>query len=431
LYHQLLNLYDEITFKDYFCPRIYEHQQMNQISISEYDYNLPDEKIAKYPLEQRDQSKLLVWNNGAISDDRFSNLSERLPLNSLLVFNNTRVIRARLLFQKESGARIEIFVLDPIEPADYAQNFQQTQSCTWKCVVGNLKKWKTGNLVMPIEIDGTPVSFCAENINNLGSFCYIKFSWDNQQFNFSDLLEAAGNIPIPPYLHRDSEESDLTRYQTIYSKIKGSVAAPTAGLHFTDDVFNSLKNKGIEVVETTLHVGAGTFQPVKSDSVNDHQMHTEHIVIDLALLNTLISHNGPIIAVGTTSIRTLESIYWIGCKILRNPEIDCSNLAIDQWEPYSDSERPTRHDALNALLSFMNHNNLKQLNSATQIIIVPGYQFRVIDGMITNFHQPKSTLLLLISAFVGTEWKTIYKHALENSYRFLSYGDSNLYLKDC
>jgi S-adenosylmethionine:tRNA ribosyltransferase-isomerase len=402
---------------------------MNHLSISEYNYNLPDEKIAKYPLDQRDQSKLLVWNNGTITDDRFSNLPERLPSNTLLVFNNTRVIRARLLFQKETGAHIEIVVLDPIEPADYAQNFQQTKNCTWKCVVGNLKKWKTGKLVMPIEIEGTLVNFCAENINNSGSFCYIKFSWDNQRFSFSDLLEAAGNIPIPPYLHRNSEESDLTRYQTIYSKIKGSVAAPTAGLHFTNEVFGALKSKGFNIAETTLHVGAGTFQPVKSDSVNDHEMHTEHIVIDLSLLETLINHNGPIIAVGTTSIRTLESIYWMGCKIVSNPKINPNELTIDQWEPYSEREKPTKLESLRALLDYMTRNGFSQLNSATQIIIVPGYQFRVVDGMITNFHQPKSTLLLLISAFVGNEWKTIYTHALENDYRFLSYGDSNLYLK--
>lgn len=403
--------------------------KISKININEFHYNLPDERIAKYPLEQRDQSKLLVWKNGQINDQVFLNLAEELPPGSKLIFNNTKVIRARLFFHKTTGAKIEIFVLDPIEPADYAQNFQQTQRCSWKCIVGNLKKWKSGKLSLPVHLKKGTVHLIAENIGQSGNSRIIEFSWDNPEHSFSEVLEAAGKIPIPPYLHRDTEAIDLNRYQTVYSKIKGSVAAPTAGLHFTDRVFDALHHKGITTSELTLHVGAGTFQPVKSETIDGHEMHTEHILVHRSFLEELVDHKGPIIAVGTTSIRTLESLYWMGAKVHANPDLHQAELKIVQWEPYQNSKELSKTDALKALLNYLQKHDLQQINSSTQIIIVPGYRFRVIDGMITNFHQPASTLLLLISAFIGENWKEVYQHALDKGYRFLSYGDSNLYLK--
>ncbi|MDA3927794.1 MAG: S-adenosylmethionine:tRNA ribosyltransferase-isomerase [Prolixibacteraceae bacterium] len=399
------------------------------ISIEAFNYELPNERIAKYPLEKRDDSKLLTWKSGDIADHQFSELAELLPQKCKLVFNNTKVIRARLHFKKETGANIEIFVLDPIEPADYAQNFQQTKSCQWKCIVGNSKKWKTGKLKLQLSIKNEEIELFAENLGNIGTSKTIEFSWNNSSFTFSDILEAAGNIPIPPYLHRESEAIDLNRYQTVYSKIKGSVAAPTAGLHFTDSVFESLQKKNITTAELTLHVGAGTFQPVKSETIDGHEMHTEHIVVDKSFLQNLIESENEIIAVGTTSIRTLESLYWMGFKVYNNLKLLPENLKVEQWEPYSAELKLSRKESLQALIKYMDLNRFEQINSSTQIIIVPGYQFQIIDGMITNFHQPKSTLLLLISAFIGKDWKKIYQHALVNNYRFLSYGDSNLYLK--
>ncbi|HNW50898.1 MAG TPA: S-adenosylmethionine:tRNA ribosyltransferase-isomerase [Prolixibacteraceae bacterium] len=404
-------------------------KNISQLSIDHFDYELPDERIAKYPLEIRDQSKLLVWKNQAIIDDQFFNLAHYLPEKSLLIFNNTKVIRARLLFRKETGANIEIFILDPVEPVDYALNFQQTEHCQWNCVVGNLKKWKSGKLQLPVCTEKVNTILTAEKIHHSGNTCTIEFSWKENQITFSELLEAAGNIPIPPYLHRESEEVDKTRYQTVYSKIKGSVAAPTAGLHFTESTFKSLEEKGISVAELTLHVGAGTFQPVKSNQVESHEMHTEHFLVSKSFIKQILAHQESIIAVGTTSIRTLESLYWLGVKLSSNPELPIEELWVTQWEPYQSSTGITRNDAFQSLLNYLNRNKLEFFHSSTQIIIVPGYQFRVIDGMITNFHQPKSTLLLLISAFLGDAWKTLYQHALENGYRFLSYGDSNLYLK--
>ena len=403
--------------------------KISKISIDEFHYDLPDERIARYPLEQRDQSKLLVWRNGKIKDRVFQNLTEELSANSKLIFNNTKVIRARLFFHKETGAKIEIFVLDPIDPADYAQNFQQTKRCSWKCIVGNLKKWKSGKLNLPVQLNNTSINLIAENIGEAGNSRIIEFSWNNANYTFSEVLEAAGNIPIPPYLHRETEAIDLNRYQTVYSKIKGSVAAPTAGLHFTNDVFEALRNKGISTLELTLHVGAGTFQPVKSETIAGHEMHTEHILVHRSFLEELVQHQGPIIAVGTTSIRTLESLYLMGIKVIKNNTLKPEDLKVLQWEPYQSEHSHSRKEALSALLNYLQENELDQINSSTQIIIVPGYEFKVIDGMITNFHQPASTLLLLISAFIGENWKEVYQHALDNNYRFLSYGDSNLYLK--
>jgi S-adenosylmethionine:tRNA ribosyltransferase-isomerase len=405
-------------------------EKVSRISISDFNYDLPDTRIAKYPLVERDQSKLLVWKNGRIKDSQFRNLAEFLPSNSLLIFNNTRVIRARLHFQKETGAKIEIFCLDPHEPADYQIAFQTTQSCTWKCMIGNQKKWKGERLKKLILIDDTEIELSAEQIDPLNDKSLIRFNWNNPGFEFSRIIEHAGILPIPPYLNRETEESDLERYQTIYSKIKGSVAAPTAGLHFTEQVFDHLKTDGHELAELTLHVGAGTFQPVKSEILSGHEMHSEHLYISRNFLNKLIKHTGKKIAVGTTSVRTLESLYWLGVQAYQNTVISLDDLNVTQWEAYERTEVPiAAKDALTALFNLMNYHSTDFLSASTQIIIAPGYQFRIVDGMITNFHQPQSTLLLLISAYLGDEWKKIYEHALKNDYRFLSYGDSNLYLK--
>lgn len=406
-----------------------DFNEIKSIRMDEYDYTLPENRIAKYPLSKRDQSKLLLWKNGTISDHTFATLPELLPPHSKLIFNNTKVIRARLFFRKETGAKIEIFLLDPAEPTDYALNFQQTHECSWKCIVGNLKKWKNGVLKLPLSINNEATNLYAVNTGKSGNSQIIQFSWDRPQFSFSDILEAAGNIPIPPYLQRDTEEIDLTRYQTVFSKIKGSVAAPTAGLHFTDEVLQNLRFKGINTHELTLHVGAGTFQPVKSNTIDEHEMHTEHILVKKTFVKELMESHSSIIAVGTTSIRSLESLYQAGLKIIQNPNIQPNKLDVKQWEPYQNKLNVSRCEVLKALHSYMETHQLDFISTSTQIIIVPGYEFKLVDGMITNFHQPKSTLLLLISAFLGNNWKKVYSHALDNNYRFLSYGDSNLYLK--
>ena len=404
---------------------------VKDISIQDFKYHLPEEQIAFYPLTDRDQSRLLVWENGKISDKYFWELPEQLAAGSLMVFNNTRVIRARLFFRKRTGAKIEIFCLEPLLPTEYVQSFSQTEKCSWKCIVGNQKKWKDEELVKSIEISGKQINFKAEKIRDFNGGYEILFSWDHPDFTFADLLEATGNIPIPPYLNRESEEIDLTSYQTVYSKIKGSVAAPTAGLHFTPEVFARLKERNIRCEEVTLHVGAGTFQPVKSETIGAHEMHTEHFVVSRNFVEVLAGFEGNIIAVGTTSVRTLESLYFIGKKIIKNPKIDITQLAVYQWEPYSENLFScSSHESFKALADYLNDHHLSELSSSTQIIIVPGYRFNVINGMVTNFHQSNSTLLLLIAAFLGIdEWKRIYDHALKEDYRFLSYGDSNLYLK--
>jgi S-adenosylmethionine:tRNA ribosyltransferase-isomerase len=405
-------------------------EQVTGISTSDYAYELPDDKIAKYPLAERDQSKLLVWKDGLIQDAQFRNLTEYLPANSLLVFNNTKVIRARLHLMKETGAKIEVFCLDPVEPSDYQIAFQTTKSCIWKCMIGNQKKWKGEILRKIIRIDETEIELCAEQTDPENNKSLIRFSWNNPDFEFSRIIENAGSLPIPPYLNRETEQSDLERYQTVYSKIKGSVAAPTAGLHFTENVFNHLKDDGHELAELTLHVGAGTFQPVKSQTISGHDMHSEHFYIRRDFLNQLLQHSGKKIAVGTTSVRTLESIYWLGVQVINNPEIKLAELKVSQWEAYQEKENNIQYkETLNALIGLLDTHQTDFLSASTQIIIAQGYQFRIVDGMITNFHQPQSTLLLLISAYLGNEWRTIYEHALANSYRFLSYGDSNLYLK--
>lgn len=401
------------------------------IYIDEYNYPLPDERIAKYPLAKRDASKLLVYNNQKITESVFSSVSDFLPCNTLLVYNNTRVIQARLLFKKDTGASIEVFCLEPLQPADYAQSLGSTTECVWKCMIGNLKKWKEGKLSKQIELAGEKCTFTAERHQTEGNTHSVKFSWDNAAIHFADILENAGELPIPPYLHRKTEESDLTTYQTVYSKIKGSVAAPTAGLHFTEEVFESLKPKQIAIEEVTLHVGAGTFQPVKTRDIAEHHMHTEVISVQRSTIESLLKQLGNIIAVGTTSVRTLESLYYIGRQVQEGTGEGKENmeLSVSQWEPYEYNEEVSTSDALQSLLDYMYENNLTTLHAETQIMIKPGYKFFVVNGMITNFHQPKSTLLLLVSAFVGGNWKQIYDYALENDFRFLSYGDSSLLMK--
>jgi S-adenosylmethionine:tRNA ribosyltransferase-isomerase len=407
-----------------------KQREITDISIHDFTYHLPDEQVAKYALTDRDQSKLLVWKNGNITDDRFYNLTDHIPSGSMLVFNNTRVIKARIIFRKKTGARIELFCLEPISPPEYSLSLSQTEGCNWKCIVGNLKKWKGEVLEQKLIVKGQTVIFKAEKVKELDEAQEISFSWNNNQYSFAEIIEASGYIPIPPYLNRESEEIDLTSYQTVYSKIKGSVAAPTAGLHFTEKVLDSLKKKNISCEELTLHVGAGTFQPVKSATIFGHKMHNEHFIIGYEFMKKLSIQHDKIIAVGTTSVRTLESLYWIGCKIIDHPAIEPEKLAVSQWEAYHHKDQSyTREESFKALLGFMKQHNLRELNTSTQIIIIPGYDFKVISGMITNFHQPQSTLLLLIAAFLGDEWIKVYVHALANNYRFLSYGDSNLYIK--
>lgn len=396
------------------------------IYIDEYDYPLPDERIAKYPLAKRDASKLLVYQNDTISTHCFADISRFLPENALLVYNNTRVIQARLEFFKTTGARIEIFCLEPKNPADYAQSLGSTQQCIWKCMVGNLKKWKESILTKELDCNGTKFSFNAELLESSGNTHTILFRWDNNDVHFADILEKAGELPIPPYLHRKTEESDLTTYQTVYSKIKGSVAAPTAGLHFTEEVFESLKPKNIQIAEVTLHVGAGTFQPVKTHNVAQHEMHTEVIEVQKETIEQLLANTGNIIAVGTTSVRTLESLYYIGVQLGDSSHRPQSLLHVSQWAPYENTFTLSTKEALQNISDYLNKNNQNALHAETQIMIKPGYQFRIVKGIITNFHQPKSTLLLLVSAFVKGDWKKIYDYALANDYRFLSYGDSSL-----
>ena len=399
------------------------------ILIDSYDYGLPDDRIAKYPLAERDQSKLLVYRSGEIVEDIFKKAVSYLPENALLVYNNTKVIQARLLFHKTTGAQIEIFCLEPVDPSDYALSLGAMQTCTWKCLVGNLKKWKQGILTKTVDVSGEICILSANILSSEGNTHHIRFSWEHEHISFAEILDKAGELPIPPYLHRKTEESDKTSYQTIYSKIKGSVAAPTAGLHFTDKVLESLKIKNIVTVELTLHVGAGTFQPVKTADIADHQMHTEVISVQKSTIEQLLRHSGNIIAVGTTSVRTLESLYYIGVKMLNNNIADKTVIHVGQWEPYEQKTDISTETALKAIINYLNFHQQSVLHAQTQIIIKPGYEFRVIRGMFTNFHQPKSTLLLLVSAFTGENWKTIYDYALQHNFRFLSYGDSSLLLK--
>lgn len=399
-----------------------------QISIEDYNYSLPDERIAKFPLPKRDESKLLLYRDGKISESVFKHITDYLPEGSLMVFNNTRVIQARLLFQRATGAQIEVFCLDPAAPHDYELIFQQTEACNWICLIGNAKKWKEPVLSREITVAGQTVRLSAEKVQSYGETHQIRFSWDGG-FSFAEVLDAAGELPIPPYLHRKTEESDLKTYQTVYSKIKGSVAAPTAGLHFTPEVLADLDAKGFGREELTLHVGAGTFKPVKSETIEGHEMHTEYISVRRSTIERVMQNFGKIIAVGTTSVRTLESLYYIGVTLAAHPDATSEELIVRQWMPYEDANnRLTPAEALQNILDYLDKHQLNTLITATQIIIAPGYEFKVVKGIVTNFHQPKSTLLLLISAFVKGDWKNIYDYALGHDFRFLSYGDSSLLL---
>ena len=398
-----------------------------KIKIQEYSYILPDERIAKYPLEKRDSSKLLIYNNGEIAENKFSNLPQFLPEGSLMVFNNTKVVPARLLFKKETGAVIEIFCLEPVDPKDYALSFASTGSCSWNVVIGNARKWKGGDVYFICDDthkEAFSLNLRAELVqkgDNNGSI--VKFKWDGN-ISFSEVLDICGRIPIPPYLNRDTEELDLERYQTLYARIKGSVAAPTAGLHFTDAVLEQVRERGIDTCNVCLHVGAGTFVPVKSEYIADHKMHTEPFEVTKEFLLKLrdLKEGAKVISVGTTSTRTLESLYFIGVQCIENGEPG----AVQQWEPYKKEYNYTMKESVDAILEYMERNNMEKLVARTGIIIVPSYKFRVVDVLVTNFHQPQSTLLLLISAFIGGNWKSIYNYALENGFRFLSYGDSSL-----
>ncbi len=427
-----------LAFFHYFCAKI-QHFSGTKVNstkdphtlyIEDYNYKLPDEYIAKYPLARRDDSKLLVYRNNKISETKFSQVVDFLPPNSLLVFNNTKVIQARLRFTKSTGAHIEVFCLEPILPADYAQSLGSTTECVWKCMIGNLKKWRGENLFKELEIRNVKFIFSAELIETFGNTHHVLFKWDNSEIHFAEILDFAGELPIPPYLHRKTEESDLTTYQTVYSKIKGSVAAPTAGLHFTAEVLEQLRNHQIETEELTLHVGAGTFQPVKTNDIADHEMHAELISVNVETIKHLMLKIGSIIAVGTTSVRSLESLYQIGVMLEEKTDFEPNTIfKVEQWFPYQQHKDISCEQSFQNILDFLEKNQLKSLQAQTQIIIKPGYNFKVIQGMITNFHQPKSTLLLLVSAFVDGNWQEIYNYALENNFRFLSYGDSSLLLK--
>jgi len=399
---------------------------MKDLNISDYYYDLPETRIAQYPVKDRDESKILISDGERITSDIFRNIELYLPEGSLLVFNNTRVIRARLLFHKASGAIVEILCLEPSTPHSYGKSLESRGPVEWKCIIGNLKKWKTGTLSMKLRHNDSFYELVAEKADTAGEAWIVRFRWNNSGITFGEVLESAGHIPLPPYITREDEKDDSLRYQTVYSTINGSVAAPTAGLHFTDDLLRRLSENGIRKTEITLHVGAGTFQPVRKAEIKDHIMHREQFFVTNDTISELIQNHGSIISVGTTSVRTVESLYWLGVKVINDALDSIDELTVDQWEPYSDDPEISAEESLSALLSFMADNNLKAINASTGIIIVPGYKFRLTNGIITNFHQPHSTLLLLISAWTGPFWKEIYKYALENNFRFLSYGDSSL-----
>lgn len=402
-------------------------ETVKHIKIQDYNYPLPEERIAKFPLPERDHSKLLVYDKGEIKEDKFYNIAGYLPKDALMIFNNTKVIQARLHFRKETGALIEVFLLEPYAPADYEQMFQTTSECSWLCLVGNLKKWKGQKLSREIEVKGKKVVISVDYEGEHHTSHLIKFSWDNPEVTFADILDAAGELPIPPYLNRETQESDKTTYQTVYSKIKGSVAAPTAGLHFTDKVLQSVDVHGVDREEITLHVGAGTFKPVKSDEIGGHDMHSEFVCVHRSTLEKLIRHDGKAIAVGTTSVRTLESLYYVGLKLMNDINLSEDELHVNQWEPYADDvPEVSTVDAMKQILKYMDLKKVNTIHFSTQIIIVPGYDYKVVKMLVTNFHQPQSTLLLLVSAFLHGDWRKVYDYALAHDFRFLSYGDSSL-----
>jgi S-adenosylmethionine:tRNA ribosyltransferase-isomerase len=399
---------------------------LREIEVNDYDYDLPENRIAQFPVKERDLSQLLIHKGDSISKDIFRNITHYVPDNSILVFNNTRVIRARLLFQKDTGASIEILCLEPISPVEYELSLGSSVPVEWKCIVGNLKKWKNKTICHSFTHNGEIHKLTAEKTEQINEAWRIKFTWTCPELSFGQVIEAFGHIPLPPYIKREDNNDDNIRYQTVYSKIRGSVAAPTAGLHFTDHVLSRLREKGIKSAEITLHVGAGTFKPVKEKKIINHEMHCEHFIVTVATIELLLKNTGRIIAVGTTSVRTLESLYWIGVKISEDSLSLQNEFSLGQWEAYKMNNNMSVKDSLQAILNILKNNELPAIHVSTAIIIVPGYDFKIINGIITNFHQPKSTLLLLISAWMGIRWKNIYEYALNNSFRFLSYGDSSL-----
>ena len=405
-----------------------QNAMIPEIRIEDYNYTLPDERIAKYPLPQRDSSKLLIYKNENVSESSFSLISSQLPENSLMIFNDTKVVPARLHFQRSTGAHIEIFCLEPVLPEEYVSSFAATEKCRWKCIVGNVKRWKNDTLSLYNPLSEGEIQIMnlkADLIERVGETSIVEFSWDNKA-PFSKVLEVCGSIPIPPYLNRDTEQVDLERYQTLYARFRGSVAAPTAGLHFTDVVLESIRKKNIITDTVCLHVGAGTFLPVKSSLVSEHTMHREPFVVTLSLLERLLENKGKVVAVGTTSVRTLESLYYIGVSCIETGHPS----DVDQWDPYSRDYEYSLEQSINAIIQYLKDNNKSELSLGTRIIIVPGFRFRVVDVLVTNFHQPQSTLLLLISAFVGGNWKKIYDYALGHDFRFLSYGDSSVLFRN-
>lgn len=416
--------------------------ETKHIHISDYNYDLPDSRIAKFPVSPRDTSKLLVYRHGEISDDIFYNLPKYLPQKSLMVFNNTKVIQARMHFRKETGALIEVFLMEPAAPTDYELMFQTRGECSWLCMVGNLKKWKEGSIVRTFDVAGSTINFKATMRRDIidtksgGTNYWVDFAWNNPLVSFAEILDAVGELPIPPYLNRETQDSDKTTYQTVYSKIKGSVAAPTAGLHFTDKVLAAIDAAGVRREELTLHVGAGTFKPVKSEEIDGHTMHTEYVCVRRDTLQTLLDYDCCAIAVGTTSVRTLESLYYMGVKLEANPDAAEEDLHVCQWEPYEKADGTpvdgnlidgiTPQKAISNIIAWLDKNNLKTLHSSTQIIIAPGYEYKIVKVLVTNFHQPQSTLLLLVSAFLKGDWRNVYDYALSHDFRFLSYGDSSI-----
>ena len=403
---------------------------IRNLKICDYDYPLPDDRIARHPLAQREQCKLLYWHQGNIEDHRFSDVPALLPPQCMLIYNNTRVINARLRFHKDTGSLIEIFCLEPEAPRDYQLIFQTTRHCAWNCLVGNSKRWKQGTLRLTLNIEGQTVTLCATRGERRGNAWVIDFDWDGDDVTFASVLDAVGEIPIPPYLNRSTEASDKVDYQTVYSHIDGSVAAPTAGLHFTNALLDECDQRGIARRELTLHVGAGTFQPVKSEHIGDHDMHCEVFAVPRSLLAELVEARRPVVAVGTTSVRTLESLYYVGQILAERPDAQGDELTVRQWMPYTSACRISTAQALQNIIDYLDRTGAQTFLGSTQLMIAPGFQYRIIQGMITNFHQPQSTLLLLVSAFVGQDkWRPMYDHALAGGYRFLSYGDGSLLLR--
>lgn len=399
---------------------------VKHISIEEYDYPLPDDRIAKYPLAERDASKLLVLKDNEIKESQFKHVGDYLPKDTLLVFNETKVIRARLQFRKATGSRIEVFCLEPEN--DYQVAFSACSPVCWKCLIGNAKRWKEGPLTMALTVGGKPVTLNATRLSQNDQYAEIAFSWTPADLPFASVLEAAGEIPLPPYLHRDAEPADRDRYQTVFARYDGSVAAPTAGLHFTQPLIAALREKGFRFDEVTLHVGAGTFKPVSTETIGEHAMHSETIVVRKSLIQNLMEQFGkPVVPVGTTSTRTLESLYWIG-MMLKEQGMNLRPLHVEQWYPYGEHAPLSASEALQLIVDYLDTHGLTRLEASTALMIAPSYKMRIITGLITNFHQPKSTLLLLVSALIGERWKDCYRFALDHGFRFLSYGDSCLFL---